>query len=197
SQIQIFASLPPHVLSGEWIIAAQACAAGLAATSRSQRRRAVGRRRALESARLCFRASGITEHGWHEARRSSSRIRTGLELSAGRSGRRYIRVRAAMPPHTNDPSPLASMASPAVPASAFRARLLLVLLCVGWGTTWSTMRIALTEIPPFSMRVGTLFLGAVTLATLARLQGRTLKVRNRGAWLHLCVASLFNIVGFS
>src|SRR5262249_19254127 len=105
--------------------------------------------------------------------------------------------RAAMPPHTNDPSPLASMASPAVPASAFRARLLLVLLCVGWGTTWSTMRIALTEIPPFSMRIGTLFLGALTFAPLPLLQGRTLKVRNRGAWLHLCVASLFNIVGFS
>ena len=41
-----------------------------------------------------------------------------------------------------------------------KARLLLVVLCIGWGTAWVTMRMALDEIPPFSMRVATLSLGA-------------------------------------
>jgi drug/metabolite transporter (DMT)-like permease len=77
------------------------------------------------------------------------------------------------------------------------ARLWLVVLCLGWGVTWATMRIALTEIPPFSMRVGSLFLGAVTLILLVLLQGRSLRVANRRTWLHLCAASLFNIIIFS
>jgi drug/metabolite transporter (DMT)-like permease len=59
------------------------------------------------------------------------------------------------------------------------------------------MRIALTEIPPFSMRVASLFLGAALLTMLARLQGRDLAIRNRRTWVHICIASLFNIVAFS
>ena len=41
-----------------------------------------------------------------------------------------------------------------------KARLFLIVLCIGWGTAWVTMRMALEEIPPFSMRVATLSLGA-------------------------------------
>jgi drug/metabolite transporter (DMT)-like permease len=82
-------------------------------------------------------------------------------------------------------------------STAARARLLLVALCFGWGTTWVTMRMALDDIPPFSMRVGSLSLGALLLIALARLQGRTLAVPRGRTWLHICVASLFNIVAFS
>ena len=82
-------------------------------------------------------------------------------------------------------------------SDAVRARLFLVLLILGWGVTWPMMRIALTEIPPFSMRVGNLAIGAVTLIALARLQGRSLKIPNGTTWLHICAASFFNIVGFS
>ena len=42
--------------------------------------------------------------------------------------------------------------------AAVKARLMLILLCLGWGITWPMMRIALTDIPPFSMRVGSLLL---------------------------------------
>jgi drug/metabolite transporter (DMT)-like permease len=78
-----------------------------------------------------------------------------------------------------------------------KARLLLVVLCVGWGTTWVTMRIALEEIAPFSMRVTTLSLGALVLAISARVRGRSLAITNARTRIHICVASLFNIVAFS
>jgi drug/metabolite transporter (DMT)-like permease len=78
-----------------------------------------------------------------------------------------------------------------------KARLLLVVLCLGWGTTWVSMRIALEEIPPFSMRVATLSLGAIMLVGFARLQGRALAIPHRRTWLHICMASFFNIVAFS
>jgi drug/metabolite transporter (DMT)-like permease len=78
-----------------------------------------------------------------------------------------------------------------------RARLLLVVLSLGWGTTWVTMRVALQEIPPFSMRVATLLLGAVVLTIAARVQARSLVIKSRRTWAHICVASLFNIVAFS
>ncbi|MGH6770790.1 MAG: DMT family transporter [Xanthobacteraceae bacterium] len=82
-------------------------------------------------------------------------------------------------------------------ADALRARILLVVLCFGWGTTWVTMRIALTEFPPFSMRVATLSIGAVVLTAFACFQGRTLRIASRRTWVHICMASLFNIVAFS
>jgi drug/metabolite transporter (DMT)-like permease len=82
-------------------------------------------------------------------------------------------------------------------SDALRARLYLVLLILGWGVTWPFMRIALEEIPPFSMRVGSLFIGSVTLAVLALLTGRRIKIPDRKTWPHLCVAAFFNIAAFS
>ena len=82
-------------------------------------------------------------------------------------------------------------------SDAAKARLLLIVLCIGWGTTWVTMRIALEQIPPFSMRVATLSLGAIVLISFARFQGRTLAIAHRRTWVHICMASLFNIVAFS
>ena len=82
-------------------------------------------------------------------------------------------------------------------SDAAKARLLLIVLCLGWGTTWVTMRIALTEIPPFSMRIATLSLGVIVLTTFARFQGRTLTIASWRTRAHICVASLFNIVAFS
>jgi drug/metabolite transporter (DMT)-like permease len=90
-----------------------------------------------------------------------------------------------MPPHASNLS------------DAAKARLLLIVLCFGWGTTWVTMKIALEEIPPFSMRVGTLSLGAMVLTSFAHFQGRTLAIASRRTWVHICMASLFNIVAFS
>jgi drug/metabolite transporter (DMT)-like permease len=59
------------------------------------------------------------------------------------------------------------------------------------------MRMALDQIPPFSMRVATLALGAGVLTSFALWQRRNLAVVHRRTWIHICVASLFNIVAFS
>lgn len=80
---------------------------------------------------------------------------------------------------------------------AAKARLLLIVLSLGWGTTWVTMRMALEEIPPFSMRLATLALGALVLTGFARIQGRMLVIPHRRTWVHIGMASLFNIVAFS
>jgi len=78
-----------------------------------------------------------------------------------------------------------------------KARLVLVMLSLGWGITWPFMRIALTEIPPFSMRVATTCLGALTLSLLAHLQGRSLAIKHRTDRVHVFVAAQCNIVAFS
>jgi len=59
------------------------------------------------------------------------------------------------------------------------------------------MKIALTEIPPFSMRVSTAGLGALTLLVFTTLRRRGIGLPNRKAWSHVVVAGLLNIVGFS
>jgi drug/metabolite transporter (DMT)-like permease len=96
-----------------------------------------------------------------------------------------------MQPHTTEP--LAGASKPDV----VRARFFLVVLCLGWGMTWPMMSIALREIPPFSMRVASLFLGAATLISLAFLQGRSLRIPSLQTLGHLVAASSFNIVAFS
>jgi drug/metabolite transporter (DMT)-like permease len=83
------------------------------------------------------------------------------------------------------------------PTDAIKARVFLVLLCLGWGMTWPMMKIALDEIPPFSMRVSSLTLGALTLTSLSLLQGRSLRIPRLRTFTHLCGASFFNIVAFS
>lgn len=80
---------------------------------------------------------------------------------------------------------------------ATTARLMLVLLSLGWGVTWPIMRIALEEIPPLSMRTGTALFGAAVLFAYARLSRRDLTIPPGAARLHIVVAGLLNIVGFS
>jgi drug/metabolite transporter (DMT)-like permease len=76
------------------------------------------------------------------------------------------------------------------------ARVMLVVLCFIWGVTWPLMKIALIEIPPFSMRTVTSALGALVLYFFCRYTGRSLHVPNAKAWLHIVIASLLNIVAF-
>lgn len=77
------------------------------------------------------------------------------------------------------------------------ARLMLVVLCCVWGVTWPIMRIALSEIPPLTMRALSGLVGALVLLALCALTRRSLKIRGARAWLHVTVASLLNIAGFS
>ncbi len=77
------------------------------------------------------------------------------------------------------------------------ARLLLVALSLAWGVTWPTMKIALNDIPPFSMRVGTLSIGALTLFTFALVKGRSLAIPAGVARAHVLAAGLLNVTAFS
>lgn len=88
-----------------------------------------------------------------------------------------------------------------VPNAASRAdvgaQLMLVVLCLIWGVTWPLMRIALNEIPPFSMRTVTAALGALTLYVFCRVKGHSLWLRTAKARAHVVAAALLNVVAFS
>jgi drug/metabolite transporter (DMT)-like permease len=95
------------------------------------------------------------------------------------------------------------IAVPTVPTStqpdtlAARAQLLLVALSLAWGITWPTMKIALWDIPPFSMRVGSLSIGALTLFAFGLLRRRDLRIPAGVARLHVLVAGVLNVALFS
>jgi drug/metabolite transporter (DMT)-like permease len=74
---------------------------------------------------------------------------------------------------------------------------MLVLLSFFWGLTWPAMRVALGEIPVFSMRTVSLGLGALTLMIVVAAQRRKVMMPNATAWAHVFVAAILNIVGFS
>jgi len=59
------------------------------------------------------------------------------------------------------------------------------------------MRIALVEMPPFSMRVATMLIGAAALGVMTTLRRRSFALRTPTAIAHTIAASFFNVVGFS
>jgi drug/metabolite transporter (DMT)-like permease len=77
-----------------------------------------------------------------------------------------------------------------------KARLLLVALCLAWGLTWPAMRIALTDLPPFTMRAMSSGVGVVTLVVLALLAGRRVRMPTRATWLDIVIVSFFNVIVF-
>ena len=78
-----------------------------------------------------------------------------------------------------------------------QAKLMLVLLCLIWGFTWPAMKIALNEIPPFSMRASSAGLGALTLFLICLVKRRSFRIASAKAWAHVVIASLLNVVCFS
>ncbi|HKS65156.1 MAG TPA: DMT family transporter [Xanthobacteraceae bacterium] len=74
---------------------------------------------------------------------------------------------------------------------------MLVALSFAWGLTWPAMRIALDEVPPFSMRVVTLALGAAALFIVVALQGRPFSPGGPKNCAHLIVSGILNILSFS
>lgn len=80
---------------------------------------------------------------------------------------------------------------------AAKAIVMLVVLSIGWGVTWPIMKIALLEIPPLSMRMGTAACGAIVLFTIAKLSRRDILIPPGTARIHIVVGSVLNIVGFS
>jgi drug/metabolite transporter (DMT)-like permease len=77
------------------------------------------------------------------------------------------------------------------------AKLMLVALSFAWGLTWPAMRLALDEIPPFSMRVVTLGLGAGALLIFVKLQGRSFALAGPQHGVHLVVGGILNVLSFS
>ena len=74
---------------------------------------------------------------------------------------------------------------------------MLVALSFCWGLTWPAMRVALDEIPPFSMRVVTLALGAGALFVVVKLQGRSFALGGAKNCAHLIVSGILNVLSFS
>jgi len=87
--------------------------------------------------------------------------------------------------------------SASIGAADLQARLMLVALCCIWGITWPMMKIALTEIPPLSMRTITAGVGALTLTAICLIRRRSLRVPRGRAWAHLVAASFLNLIAFS
>jgi drug/metabolite transporter (DMT)-like permease len=83
------------------------------------------------------------------------------------------------------------------PSADGTARVLVVGLALTWGLTWPAMKIALEEIPPFSMRATTCILGVVVVFGFALLQHRKLAIVGRVARTHVVVAGCLNLAAFS
>ncbi len=70
------------------------------------------------------------------------------------------------------------------------------LLALLWGMNWPAVRIALAEIPPWTLRTLGLGAGALLLFAIAGARGRPLRV-DRSQWLRLLVSSLLAVAGFN
>jgi drug/metabolite transporter (DMT)-like permease len=79
---------------------------------------------------------------------------------------------------------------------ATRARLLLVLLAFVWGLSWPITKIALEEVGVFTLRALGFSISAASLFAVIFLQGRSPSIPRGAPWLHLFVASVFNVIGF-
>ena len=78
-----------------------------------------------------------------------------------------------------------------------RARLLLALLGVTWGLNWPAIKIALSGLTPWSFRVISFTIGAVTLFAVIKMIGRSLAVPRGMTWVHLFISSVLNVVSFA
>ena len=74
---------------------------------------------------------------------------------------------------------------------------MLVAVSLAWGVSWPALKIALNDIPPFSMRVGTSGLATVVLFALALLRRRNMRIHSSVAAVHLVVAGCLNIAFFT
>jgi drug/metabolite transporter (DMT)-like permease len=76
------------------------------------------------------------------------------------------------------------------------ARLLVVVMGLGWGFNWVAARIILETLPPWTMRALGIGLGDLTLFTAALVTGVTLRVP-RGERRKILIAGFFNVAVFN
>jgi drug/metabolite transporter (DMT)-like permease len=93
-----------------------------------------------------------------------------------------------MPPRPSDP--------PAPPSGSSRLRLWLLLIAVSWGFNWPAVKLALNEMPIWSMRTVGLTIGSALMFLLARASGRAWHVARR-QWPALILAALLNMTLFN
>jgi drug/metabolite transporter (DMT)-like permease len=77
------------------------------------------------------------------------------------------------------------------------ARLMLIVLCVVWGVTWPIMRIALTEVPPLTMRALSTLIGGLALYAVCLVRGRNLRLPGAKGFVHVAVGAVLNVASFS
>jgi drug/metabolite transporter (DMT)-like permease len=77
------------------------------------------------------------------------------------------------------------------------ARLMLVALCIVWGVSWPIMRIALGEVPPFTMRTLSSLVGGLMLFAVCVVKRRSLRISGPKDRLHITVAAMLNVASFS
>ena len=73
---------------------------------------------------------------------------------------------------------------------------LLASIGLFWGLNWPAVRIILTEIPPFTIRMLAFVGGAAVLLGLARLRGERLRPA-AGEWVPLILVALLSVFGFN
>ena len=74
---------------------------------------------------------------------------------------------------------------------------MLVALCIVWGCTWPIMRIALSDVPPFTMRTTSTLVGGIVLFALCLVMRRNLRIPGAKGWAHVFVAAILNVASFS
>lgn len=77
------------------------------------------------------------------------------------------------------------------------ARLMLIALCIVWGITWPIMRIALRDVPPFTMRTTSTLVGGCILFAVCFVMRRNLRIHGGKNWAHVFIASILNVASFS
>ena len=77
------------------------------------------------------------------------------------------------------------------------ARLMLLALCIVWGITWPIMRIALAEVPPFTMRTTSTLAGGLMLFVVCLIRRRDLRLYSTKTFVHVVIAALLNVASFS
>ncbi len=80
--------------------------------------------------------------------------------------------------------------------AAGSAKLLVVLMGLGWGINWIAARIILEALPPWTMRTIGIGLGDLTLFAAAAITGISLAVP-RGERVKILIAGFFNVAVFS
>jgi drug/metabolite transporter (DMT)-like permease len=73
---------------------------------------------------------------------------------------------------------------------------LLAGLTLAWGFNWTAMKVALSQVPPWTFRALCLGLGSAVLFVVLHLGGQKLEWP-KGQWARLSVLALFNITGWN